>query len=266
MRKTQPTTVLKRTLTGGLLTAFAALALLASATLTPTGKVHAEGKTFTYALTGLYPPFSYRDGARLTGFDVDIGRALAQQMGVKGQPVAQPWQTLIAALKANRFDAIIGSMAITPERQKAVSFSDPYYESGAQAFVRADNTSIKSLDDLRGKTIGVLVSSTFEKNARQYTSHIKTYTDDVTALHDLTVPGRLDAVITDQLVGENAIMKADLPVKRLGNPISLDKIGIAVNKNHPELLKQINKALAAIKENGKYAEVSKRYFGRDISK
>ena len=265
MTKIQTATLLKRTLFGGLFTAFAALALLASATLMPAGKVHAQGKTFTYALTGLYPPFSYRDGARLTGFDVDIGRALAKQMGVKGQPVAQPWQTLIAALKANRFEAIIGSMAITPARQKAVNFSDPYYESGAQAFVRA-NSSIKSLDDLRGKTIGVLVSSTFEKNARQYTNHIKTYTDDVTALHDLTVPGRLDAVITDQLVGENAIMKANLPVKRLGDPISLDKIGIAVNKNNPELLKQINKALAAIKANGKYAEVSKRYFGRDISR
>jgi len=266
MSKTQTTTALKRTLIGGLFTAVAALALMTTSTLMPAGKAHAEGKTMTYALTGLYPPFSYRDGAKLTGFDVDIGRALAQQMGMKGKPVAQPWQTLIAALKANRFDAIIGSMAITPARQKAVNFSDPYYKSGAQVFVSANNNSIKSVDDLRGKTIGVLVSSTFEKTAKKYTSHIKTYTDDVTALHDLTVPGRLDAVITDQLVGENAIMKAHLPVKRMGNPLSLDNIGIAVNKNNPELLKKINKALAAIKANGKYAEVSKRYFGRDISK
>lgn len=265
MKMSRNTDRLSRSLIRGLFTGFAALALMAGATLTPAGNVHAEGKTLTYAMTGLYPPFSYRKGTELTGFDADIGRALAHQMGMKAQPVAQPWQTLIAALKANRFDAIIGSMAITPERQKAVNFSDPYYKSGAQAFVSADNNSIKSLDDLRGKTIGVLVSSTFEATAKKYTSHIKTYTDDVTALHDLTIPGRLDAVITDQLVGENAIMKADLAVKRLGKPISQDNIGIAVNKKNPELLKRINKALAAIKANGKYAEVSKRYFGRDIS-
>ena len=243
-----------------------ALVLALSATLLPVGHAQAEGKTFSFAMTGLYPPFSYRDGSKLEGFDADIGRALAAQMGMKAEPVAQPWQTLIAALKANRFDAIIGSMAITPKRLEAVNFSDPYYKSGAQVFISANNKNLHSVDDLHGKTVGVLVSSTFEATAKKYTSHIKTYTDDVTALHDLTVPGRLDAVITDELVGSNAIMKAHLAVKRLGAPLDLDNIGIAVNKDNPELLKRINEALAAIKANGKYAEVSKRYFGRDISK
>lgn len=225
----------------------------------------ADQEVFTYAMTGLYPPFSFRQSGDLAGFDMEIGQALAKEMGMQANPVGNPWQTLIAALKSDRFDAIIGSMAITEERQKQVDFTDPYYSSGAQVFISTDNDEITEVEDIRGKTIGVLVSSSFANAAREYTDNLTTYTDDVTALRDLTVGGRVDAVITDQLIGENAILNAGLEVKPLGDPIYVDDIGIAVNKGDEALLKKLNKALAAIKANGQYAEISKKYFGRDIT-
>lgn len=254
-----------RTLLATTLATTATLAVAASVALMPVDEARAEQETFSYAMTGLYPPFSYRDNGELAGFDVDIGRALAAEIGMEAEPVGNPWQTLIAALKSDRFDAIIGSMAITEQRQEQVDFTDPYYSSGAQVFISADNEELQSVEDIRGKTIGVLVSSSFADAAREYSDDLTTYTDDVTALRDLTVGGRVDAVITDQLIGENAIHNADLAVRPLGEPIYVDDIGIAVNKDNEELLGRLNEALAAIKANGRYAEISERYFGRDIS-
>lgn len=249
-----------------LLAATGTLAVITAASLLPVDAARAEQQTFTYAMTGLYPPFSYRDNGRLAGFDVEIGQALADEMGRTAAPVANPWQTLIAALRAGRFDAVIGSMAITEPRLEQVDFTDPYYRSGAQVFVGAGNDALESVEDIRGKTLGVLISSSFQEIAREYSDDLVTYTDDVTALRDLTVRGRLDAVITDQLIGEHAIMKADLGVRPLGEPIYVDDIGIAVNKGDEELRRRLNEALSTIKENGTYAEISERYFGRDIGR
>ncbi|RST71998.1 transporter substrate-binding domain-containing protein [Siminovitchia acidinfaciens] len=221
---------------------------------------------FVFASSGLYPPFNYQNNNKLVGFDVEIGTAIAEELGMNPKPVTNPWQTIIAALQAEKFDAIIGSMAITDERLKEVNFTDPYYESGAQVFISEDNDSIKTVDDLKGKTIGVVVSSTFEENAKEYTDDVKTYDSDVTALQDLLVKGRLDAVITDQLVGMYAVNENNLKIKQIDEPIYLDKMGIAIRKEDEKLLEDVNKALQTLKENGKYGEISEKYFGEDISK
>ncbi len=225
-----------------------------------------KGGEFVFASSGLYPPFNYSDNNKLVGFDVEIGTAIAEELGMEPKPVTNPWQTIIAALQADKFHAIIGSMAITDERLKEVNFTDPYYESGAQVFVSEDNDSIKSVDDLKDKRIGVVVSSTFEENAKEYTNDVKTYDSDVTALQDLMVKGRLDAVITDQLVGMYAIKENDLKIKKVGEPIYLDQMGIAIRKEDEKLLEDVNKALETLKDNGKYGEISEKYFGEDISK
>lgn len=220
---------------------------------------------FTFAMSGLYPPFNYKDNGELVGFDVEIGNALAEKMGMEPVPVTNPWQTILAALKTNKFDAIIGSMSGTEERRKEADFSEVYYESGAQVFVSADNDAIKGAEDLNGKRIGVVVSSTFENVAKEYTDDIVTYDSDVTALQELLVKGRLDAVITDELVGKYAINQNDLKIKPVGEPLFLDQMAIPVAKGNTELLDKINKALEEIKEDGTYAEISEKYFGENIA-
>lgn len=229
------------------------------------GESNEKGE-FTFASSGLYPPFNYKENDELVGFDVEIGKAIAEELGMNPKPVTNPWQTIIAALNSDKFDAIIGSMAITAERLEEVNFTEPYYESGAQIFVSEDNDSIKVPEDLKDKKIGVVVSSTFEETARQYTDEVITYDSDVTALQDLLVKGRLDAVITDQLVGMYAINQNDLKIKKVGEPIYLDQMGIAIKKDDKELLEKVNEALETIIENGTYGEISEKYFGEDISK
>ena len=225
-----------------------------------------EEGTFTFAMSGLYKPFNYHDtkrGGELTGFDVEIGKALAEEMGLKASPVATPWETIIAGLQMRKYDAILGSMGITEKREKAVDFTIPYYRSGAQIFVAENNSSILSADDLKGKTIGVMKASTFKDVALSYSSNLVEYTSDITALQDLPT-GRLDAVITDQAVGLYAMSQMDFPIKEVGEPLTQDEMAIAVYKGDKELQQKLNQSLKEIIKDGTYERISQKYFGRNL--
>lgn len=221
-----------------------------------------EGQ-FTTASSGLYKPFSFEEGGDLQGFDIDIGNAIAEEMGLEPNPVTTPFETIIQGLNTNRFDAIIGSMSKTAEREEQVSFSDPYYYSGGAIFVREGNTDIQSVEDLEGKKIGVVAQTTYDTVAQEYTEDIQTYSSDVVALQDLTVEGRLDAVITADVVGFEA-QQEGLEIEMVGDPLWIEQPSIAVRKDDEELLAAINEALDTIIENGTYDEISEKWFGRNL--
>lgn len=97
-------------------------------------KEHGE---LSFAMSGGYPPFNYYNSENeLTGFDVEIARAVCEKLGVEYKPVTTAWDGIIEGLRTNRYDGIWGSMAVTDERLKVVDFTDPYYISGAQLVVR----------------------------------------------------------------------------------------------------------------------------------
>jgi polar amino acid transport system substrate-binding protein len=253
-----------------LLTMAAVMILLATAGCG--GKDNAADKsapqareTFTYAMSGQYKPFNFfTESNELTGFDVEIGQALAEKMGMEAKPVATPWNGLISGLKAEKYSAILGSMTITPERQQEVDFSDPYYISGPNLFVRGDSAITGIKDIKKDMPVGVLISSVYDQEARKYTDNVKNYTSDVTALQDLD-KGRVEAVITDRFVGKIAAAEQKLNIKNVGDLIFVENIGIALRKNDP-LRDRVNQALKEIKEDGTYLAISKKYFETDISK
>lgn len=220
-----------------------------------------DGK-LTYASSGLYKPFSFEEGGDLQGFDVEIGAAIAEEMGLEPNPVTSPWETIIQSLLGNKFDAVIGSMSITKERAERVAFSDPYYYSGGMIFV-PEGSDIQGTEDLEGKRIGVVAQSTYDEAAQEYTDDIKYYNSDVVALKDLTVEGRLDAVITADVVGFEAI-SSGMAIQEVGEPLWVEQPAFAVRPEDEELLAEMDKALDAIIENGTYAEISEKYFGRDL--
>jgi polar amino acid transport system substrate-binding protein len=227
-----------------------------------------EDGVFTFAMSGEYHPFNYVDEktGELTGFDVEIGKAIANYHGWEANPVATPWSGIISGLKSNKFDAIIGSMGITEERLQQVDFSSPYYFSGAQLFVKKDS-DIKGIEDLTDQSVvGVALGTSYEPVAREHTQAVSTFESDVTALRDLSTSKNLEAVITDRLVGLIAIEETGFEIKMAGDLIFTEEIAIPVKKGNQELIKKINEALEAIRADGTYEEISNRYFGSDIGK
>ncbi|TQK62647.1 amino acid ABC transporter substrate-binding protein (PAAT family) [Brevibacillus sp. AG162] len=231
------------------------------------GQASGDGgkKDFTYAMSGVYKPFSFKENGQLTGFDVEIGQALAEKMGMNAVPITNPFETIIPGLDAKKYDAVIGSLTVTPERQKAVLFTNPYYRSGSQIFVQEGNTTIKSKEDLKGKKIGVVKASNYLDWAKKLTDEdkITQYDSDITALLDLPT-GRLDAVITDQVVGLRFIKEGGGKVIDVGEPLSFDEQAIAVRLGDQEAVDRINKALDEIVKDGTYEKISQKWFGRNI--
>lgn len=225
-----------------------------------------EDQEFVYAMSGLFKPFNYKEGDKLTGFDVEIGEALAEKMGMEPKAITFPWETIIQGLRDKKFDAILGSMTVTEEREKAVNFTDPYYKSGSRIFVAADNNEIKSKEDLKGKKIGVTPSTVYEGLAKTLTDpdKVMTYSQgDMTAMMDIKA-GRVDAVIVDDIYGRVAGKESGLNLKPVDELLQVDNQAIAVNKEDKELMEKINKALEEIIKDGTYAKISEKWFGYNL--
>jgi polar amino acid transport system substrate-binding protein len=250
------------------------IALAASAAMLALGVAHAEDKVLKLGTEGAYPPFNNltADG-KLEGFDIDIGNALCEQMQVKCEWVTQDWDGIIPALQAGKFDAIIASMSITPERAEKVDFSGKYYNTPSAIVVPKDS-DLKGTTkaDLAGKTIGVATSTThFNYASQTYTdSTVKGYPSSPEEQLDL-VNGRLDAIEDDIVVLSQWLETPDgACCKILGTPepqpvdIFGPGAGIAVRKGDKELVDKLNEAIKAIRANGKYKEINDKYFKFDV--
>ena len=250
-----------------------ALAISAAAFALSIGAAGAEDKVLKIGTEGAYPPFNNltADG-KLEGFDIDIANALCDEMKVKCEFVTQDWDGIIPALQAGKFDAIIASMSITPERAEKVDFTNKYYNLPG-AIVAPKDSDIKGVtkEDLAGKTIGVATSTThFNYSTKTYTdSTIKGYPSSQEFMLDLA-NGRLDAVNDDIIVLETWLATPDGACCKLIGPIKSEVAihgpgaGIAVRKGETDLVNQFNAAIDAIRANGKYKEINDKYFKFDV--
>ena len=216
---------------------------------------------------GTYAPFTYHDADnKLVGFDVEIGEAIAEKLGVKAQFVEGKWDGLIAGLDAKRYDAVINQVGITEARKQKYDFSEPYIASKAVLIVRDDNSDIKGFEDLKGRKSAQSLTSNFGKLAEAAGAEL-VGTDGFDQSIQLVLTGRADATINDSLSFlDFKKQKPDAPVKIAAEKEGADYSGIIIRKNEPELLEAINQALADIKSDGTYQKISGKYFGQDVSK
>jgi polar amino acid transport system substrate-binding protein len=250
-----------------------ALAVSAAAFALSIGVASAEDKVLKIGTEGAYPPFNnLTSDGKLVGFDVDIAQALCDEMKVKCEFVAQDWDGIIPALQAGKFDAIVASMSITPERAEKVDFTNKYYNT-PPAIAAPKDSDIKgvSKEDLAGKTIGVATSTThFNYSTKTYTdSTIKGYPSSQEEQLDLA-NGRLDAINDDITVLDAWLATPDgacckligaiKPVPEIHGPGA----GIAVRKGEKELVDKLNAAIDAIRASGKYKEINDKYFKFDV--
>ncbi|MFN4251940.1 transporter substrate-binding domain-containing protein [Deinococcus sp.] len=249
------------------------LALAAALTLlTPTASAAApstlEKGVLKIGMEGTYAPFTYRDAkGNLTGFDVDIARAVAARMGLKAEFVLTEWSGILAGLQANKYDVIVNQVGITAEREKTIGFSRPYAYSSPQIIVkRAGSFNPKTLADLKGKRVGVGLGSNFEKSLRDAGGiNVVTYPGAPEYLADLAT-GRLDAAYNDRLLVGYLIKSQNLPVRGAGVIGKPEAVGIAMKKSNTSLKAAVDRALLQIKADGTYAKISRQWFGQDVSK
>jgi cystine transport system substrate-binding protein len=215
---------------------------------------------------GTYAPFTYHDDTgKLVGFDVEIGEAVAERLGVKAEFVEGKWDGLIAGLDAKRYDVVINQVGITEERKAKYDFSQPYVASKAALIVREDNADITEFAHLSGKKAAQSLTSNYGKMAQEAGAEIVA-TDGFDQSIALVVQGRADATLNDSLSFFDFKKKQpNAPVKIVATQGDASESGILIRKGDAELVNAINKALDEIKSDGTYQKISEKYFGEDVS-
>ena len=158
----------------------------------------------------------------------------------------------------------INDITITDDRAKSVDFSKRYYIAGLGVVVKADNDSIVKKEDLKGKTLGVTIGSTGEEAARKIEgADVRVYNTLSDAFIDLK-HGAVEGVVNDIPTNEYYVAQTnDNSVKTAPVALTTENLGIAVKKGNTELLAKIESGLAKIKKNGKFAEIYRKWFGKN---
>lgn len=217
-----------------------------------------------FASSATYPPFEFMDANnQIAGFDMDLAKALCDQMKATCTFTNQAFDSLIPALKFRRYDAVISGMDITPERSKQVAFSQPYYANSA--IVIAQEGKFATFSDLKGKRIGMENGTTHQKYLNEKHPEIQTVSYDSyqNAIIDLK-NGRIDGVFGDTAV-VNEWLKNNPELATVGEKITDPAyfgigLGIAVRPDNTALLTKLNQALSEVKANGTYKTISDKWF------
>lgn len=207
--------------------------------------------------TGDYYPFEYLDPdtKKLVGYDIDLGQKIADKIGVPVEWKEMQFTALIPSVQNGQADMAIAAMYITDERKQAVDMSDGYLGTGMSLVRRAADTSIKTIDDLNGKSVGVKAGATSEKAANDLIAQgvklkVVSYKDTTDYLLDLQL-GRVDAAFNDYVnqMGYNR-QHRDAKLEIAGDPFIKADLGIAVKKGNAELLKLVNETIKELQSNG----------------
>lgn len=253
-------------------TRFLAAASIAALSLMA-GSAMAEGEKLIIGTEGAYPPFNNLESdGKLTGFDIDIAKALCDEMKVTCEFVTNDWDGIIPALQAKKFDAIIASMSITPERAEKVDFTHKYYNTPPAIAVPKDSALTEATPEaLAGKTLGAQASTTHSNYAEKHMAKAELKLYPTADEYKLDIAnGRIDGVVDDVVVlsewvkseaGACCKILATLPIDAEINGVGA---GIAIRKGETELAGKFNAAIDAIRANGKYKEINDKYFDFDV--
>jgi glutamine transport system substrate-binding protein len=223
-------------------------------------------KVYKVGVDTTYPPFEYKDGNEYKGIDIDLINAIAKNQNFKIELNPMDFGGIIPAMQANQLDVAIAGMSITDDRKKVVDFSTPYFDAGLTVVVKKDNSTTKSVNDLKGKTVAVKKGTTGAKFAQDNASKLGINVvqfNDSPAMFQEVSNGNADALIEDYPVISYAIAQKDLGLKIVGDRLNGDQYGIAVLKGqNKDLLEKINKGLAELKKDGTYDKIVKTYLGK----
>jgi polar amino acid transport system substrate-binding protein len=212
-----------------------------------------------------YPPFEIGQPPNITGFDVEVMNAIADQLGVTPEYQDTAFDTIFRDVAAGQFDTAVAASTITPGRQQTVDFSDPYYTT-QQALMVPEGSDIASVDDLSGKIVGAQDGTTGETYANDNTdaAEVRGFPEGPDAISAM-ISGQVDAAMIDQQVAVDAVKKqSGIEIAQL---IPTDEFyGFAMSKDNPALVEAVDNALQTIKKDGTLTDLYQKYFQSDPPK
>ena len=249
-----------------LLRAGAAL-LLATSFIGSSVAAAAPDTVWRVATEGTFPPFEFYQDGQLTGFELDLVKAMGKAAGAEVHISSYAFDAIVPAMMAGTVDIGAAGFSITPERAKRVNFTTPFYESGLTIVV-PKGSAVKDFSDLKGKRLSVQLGTTSHQYAKKIEgAQITTFNSAGDAILNM-LAGQADAVIndkpvTDYILSQNASIAAK--AVHLSPVASADKFAMVVVKSKPELLAAMNAAYKKVVESGEYAALYRKWFGCDPS-
>lgn len=231
-------------------------------------RIQKKGK-ITIAMEGTWAPWTYHDEKNeLTGYDVEVGKKIAEKLGVEAEFVEVDWDGIFAGLDSKRYDISLNGVEITEERTLKYDFSEPYAFTHTALIVKKGDDSIKRFEDLKGKTTTNSLGSTYAELAESYGAKVVTI-DSFEETLQLVEHGRADATLND-----NATfyyyqkIKPENPFKAAVLTEEANRVAVPMRKGEEtkKLLEAVNKAIEELKQSGELARISEKYFGADLTK
>lgn len=223
-----------------------------------------ESGVLRIAMSGQYPPFNFvNEKNEVVGFDPAIGAEIAKRMGLKTEIVTTAWDGIIGGLLANKYDAVVGSMSITAERDKVIDFVGPYYSTKRAIFTKA-GSAVTTVEQLKDVKVGVTLGETHEQWARDQGYNINTYKGLPELLLELQ-NGRVDAIVNDSIPVMLAMKAGQYDLAAITDPTAEPiGAGIAIREGNPELAAAMQKALDDMMADGTYLKIAEEWVGGDI--
>jgi cystine transport system substrate-binding protein len=230
-------------------------------------RIKSAGK-ITIGLEGDWQPFSYHnDSDELVGYDVEVSKNIAKIIGVDADIVEAPWDGLFTGMSSGTYDIVVNGVDVTEDRSKTYDFSDPYAYDHTVLVVKSDNTDIKTFDDLKGKTTANSIGSTYMELGEQYGATVSGV-DTLAETMSMVINGQADATINAETsVNDYLNTTGEKKVKIVSESEDATSYAIPMVKgaDNDSLRKAINDALQQMRNDGTLSDLSKKYFGADLT-
>ena len=226
-------------------------------------------ETILVGTMGTYAPFTYheKDG-KLTGYDVEVTRAVAAKLGVQVEFKETPWDAMMAGLKAGRFDIVANQVALTsPERQAMFDKATPYSWSGKMLVARANHADVAKLEDIKGKKTAVMLASNYDEVAKKMGADL-VHTDTMAQGLLIVQQKRAEFTLNDELSLLDYLKKdPNSGLKSVWRTPATEKLGagLVINKGNEAALAKINSAMEELKQDGTLKKLGEQFFGEDVS-
>lgn len=236
-----------------------ALAACGSSKDSDSNKSSGKAETLTMGTNASFPPYEYvDDNGKIVGIDAEIAQAIADKLGMKLEIKDMEFESLVPAVKAKSIDLALAGMTVTDERKQSVNFSDSY-STGVQVVIVKEGSDIKTVDDLKGKKIGVQAGTTSDTYCSEDfgEENVKQFSNGSLAVAALA-NGQVDCVVIDNEPAKNYVA-ANSGLKILDTEYVTEDYAIAISKDNDELLKKVNNALKELKEDGTVDKIVGKY-------